>query len=90
MEKRIKITVKGFVQGVGFRYFAYKKAKEYGITGYVKNLFNGDVEAEAQGKSGIIIDFLRELKIGPSGSFVKSVKSEDIQLQINETDFVIK
>jgi len=90
LEKRIKITVKGFVQGVGFRYFAYKKAKEYGITGYVKNLFNGDVEAEAQGKSGLIIDFLRELQIGPSGSFVKSVKSEDIQLQINETDFVIK
>ncbi len=90
MEKRIKITVKGFVQGVGFRYFTYKKAKEYGITGYVKNLFNGDVEAVAQGKSGLVNDFLNELKMGPSGSYVKSVKSEDIPLQINETDFIIK
>ncbi|MBK8982417.1 MAG: acylphosphatase [Ignavibacteria bacterium] len=90
MEKRIKITVKGFVQGVGFRYFAYKKANEYGLTGYVKNLINGDVEAEAQGNSGIVNDFLSDLKIGPSGSYVKSVITEDIPLQLNEAEFEIK
>lgn len=90
MEKRIKITVKGFVQGVGFRYFAYRKAKEYGLTGYVKNLFNGDVESEAQGDSGLVNDFLNDLKKGPSGSYVKSVIFEDIPLQPDETDFKIK
>ena len=90
MEKRIKITVRGFVQGVGFRYFTYKKAKEYGLTGYVKNLFNGDVESEAQGTSGLVNEFLSDLKKGPSGSYVKSVIFEDIPLQLDEAEFKIK
>lgn len=36
--RAIRIIVKGLVQGVGFRYYCYKTAKEYGITGYAKNL----------------------------------------------------
>ncbi|BDU51010.1 acylphosphatase [Haliovirga abyssi] len=39
-----RLIVKGRVQGVGFRYFTEILASEYGAKGYVKNLFNGDVE----------------------------------------------
>lgn len=39
----------GRVQGVGFRYYAYHAAENLGITGWVKNCYDGSVEAEAQG-----------------------------------------
>ena len=40
---------KGRVQGVGFRYRAQNAASMYGVTGWVKNLYDGSVEMEAQG-----------------------------------------
>lgn len=45
---RAHVYVSGLVQGVGFRYFTANKAAEYGITGWVKNLKDGRVEAEFQ------------------------------------------
>lgn len=46
---RIHIIVHGRVQGVGFRFSAQQKAVEYNLTGYVRNLANGDVELEVEG-----------------------------------------
>lgn len=40
---------KGRVQGVGFRYRAQNAASMYSVTGWVKNLYDGSVEMEAQG-----------------------------------------
>lgn len=40
---------KGRVQGVGFRYRAQNAASLYSVTGWVKNLYDGSVEMEAQG-----------------------------------------
>jgi acylphosphatase len=37
------------VQGVGFRYHASYAAQRYGVTGWVKNLYDGRVELEVQG-----------------------------------------
>ena len=42
--KRVKILYEGRVQGVGFRYTCMALAQELGLTGYVKNLEDGDVE----------------------------------------------
>jgi len=67
------IIVKGMVQGVGFRYFCRKKAIELGISGYAKNLYNGDVEIEAEGERNIIMDYVKELKIGPVYAKVNAV-----------------
>jgi acylphosphatase len=41
--------VKGRVQGVGFRYWLYDQARQLGITGYVRNLPDGNVEVRAEG-----------------------------------------
>jgi len=41
----LKVTVSGHVQGVCFRYCTRQKARELGITGWVRNLPGGDVEA---------------------------------------------
>lgn len=78
--KSVKIIVSGLVQGVGYRYFCFKKANEYNIKGYAKNLYNGDVEVLAQGEEGLVKDFIKELNTGPAYASVKSlniVETED-------------
>lgn len=40
----------GRVQGVGFRYYAVQKANQLGLTGWVKNLYDGSVEMEVEGQ----------------------------------------
>ncbi|MBP3272805.1 MAG: acylphosphatase [Ruminococcus sp.] len=48
-EIRRRIRFYGIVQGVGFRYVTYHTANRYGVTGWVRNCFDGSVEAEFQG-----------------------------------------
>lgn len=69
--------VKGRVQGVGFRFFTYHIANEYKIKGWVKNLWNGDVEVMAQGESQYIEVFKKFLETGPSSSGVRWI-DEDV------------
>ena len=45
---RKHIIFHGSVQGVGFRYYSEHKANQLRLTGWVKNLYNGDVEMEVQ------------------------------------------
>lgn len=74
-----RFIVKGRVQGVGFRFFAIRAARRLGITGTVRNLADGNVEAIAEGTPDAVADFRAELRRGPSYSQVISV--EEIQLQ---------
>jgi len=59
------IVAKGRVQGVGFRYFVRQEAHHFGLCGYVKNLYNGDVEIFVEGEEEIINSFTEILKQGP-------------------------
>lgn len=77
--KTLKITVKGLVQGVGFRYFCSREADLRGIKGYAKNLINGDVEIVAEGEEGMINEFINEVKIGPRYSRVNSLNIVEIK-----------
>lgn len=51
---RKHIIFHGSVQGVGFRYYSEHKANQLRLTGWVKNLYNGDVEMEVQGAESAI------------------------------------
>lgn len=44
----------GRVQGVAFRYYAVQKANQLGLTGWVKNLYDGSVEMEVEGQEELI------------------------------------
>ena len=44
----------GRVPGVGFRYYAVQKANQLGLTGWVKNLYDGSVEMEVEGQEELI------------------------------------
>jgi len=70
--KRAEIIANGLVQGVGFRYFVYKNAKEIGLKGFVKNLATGEVLTVVEGNIALIEDLFNRIKIGPSHAYVKN------------------
>jgi len=71
-----KMIVKGRVQGVGFRWFVQQKGKEFQVSGYVKNLDNGDVEIGAEGERGRVEELIKSVKVGPVFSKVADVVIE--------------
>ncbi len=72
--KKVKIIVKGFVQGVGFRYFIYRNAQALNLSGYAKNLINGNVEVLLEGDDNNVDEMISILKQGPSRSIVNSIE----------------
>ncbi|MBY0547263.1 MAG: carbamoyltransferase HypF [Candidatus Obscuribacterales bacterium] len=82
---RKRITVTGLVQGVGFRPFIYRLAKQFGLSGFVQNR-GGVVIVEAQGASPAVAAFQQNIAAqAPPLSHVASVVAEDLAfLQGNE------
>jgi len=74
-----KFTIKGQVQGVGYRFFAVRAAARHQVVGYVKNLENGDVEALAEGPAELVEAFKHDLVTGPAFATVENV--EEINLE---------
>ena len=70
-----KIVFSGRVQGVGFRFTALNIASRYQLTGYVRNIPNGDVEMLAQGSAEMIDECVRDIQ----DSFVGSINHVDIE-----------
>lgn len=85
MEKiRAHILVSGIVQGVFYRQFTKNKAIEYNITGWVRNLPNGKVEILCEGEKGLVLEFIKELKMGPPSAHVTKV---DVQWEKPTDEF---
>ena len=61
MKVRRHICFSGEVQGVGFRYSASHLARPLGLTGWVRNLWDGRVELEVQGDEAAVSELLRGL-----------------------------
>ena len=72
---RKRIILSGRVQGVGFRFFVYRLAQNYPLTGYVMNLPSGDVEILAEGERRIVEHFLDQAAKGPGFAYILDVKS---------------
>ena len=71
-----RYVVTGRVQGVGYRNFVEYAASKLGLTGYVRNLSNGDVEVFAMGRPESLDDFRKELAKGPMMAKVNAVNEE--------------
>ena len=67
---RLRVLVSGRVQGVGFRYFTQRTAAELGLTGWVRNLRDGRVEAVAEGERANLEQLLAAIRRGPPSSRV--------------------
>ena len=71
---RLEATVKGRVQGVGFRWFVSREASGLELTGGVRNLSDGTVEVVAEGRLEALTALLEALRRGPSGSHVTDIQ----------------
>jgi len=89
MEDKIlyRIHVKGRVQGVGFRFSAVREARSRGITGFVKNQYDGSVYIEAEGPQDQLLEFVEWCRKGPG--FVKSVTADPGEVE-NYPDFTVE
>lgn len=67
------LLIKGRVQGVFYRYSTREKADSLGLSGWVRNLSDGSVEACALGDRGTIESLIEWCKVGPPHADVKSV-----------------
>ena len=73
MKKHYNITIKGRVQGVGFRYNARRQALTLGLEGFVKNMPDSSVYIEVEGYQTDLDEFVSWCQAGPSGSRVIDV-----------------
>ncbi len=71
------VVVEGFVQGVGYRHFAWRAARRLGLSGWVRNRADGTVEALLAGAPEAIEAMLVELGRGPPSAHVRSVRLAD-------------
>ena len=84
-----RYRVSGHVQGVGYRFAACADARRLGITGWVRNLANGDVEAFACGEADQLSAFCEWLRRGPRAARVTDVIATDAPVQAHE-DFGVR
>ncbi len=84
--KRIVFT--GRVQGVGFRYTAHSIASRSRLTGFVRNLPDGDVEMLVQGQTEIIDDCLEQIK-DAFADCIRDIQADEVEYNEKYNDFRI-
>ncbi len=70
---RVHIFVEGRVQGVFYRAFARDVATRLGLQGWVKNLYDGRVEAVFEGDRPLVAQAILECRKGPPGAYVDDI-----------------
>lgn len=86
MKVRAHLYVSGRVQGVFFRANTRDWAQTFNVCGWVRNLWDGRVEAVLEGEEEDVKKVVGLVKIGPPGAFVKEFKLswEDYQDEFKE------
>lgn len=87
---RVHAVVHGKVQGVGFRAFTENHATKRGLDGWVRNLEDGTVEVEAEGKKPVLEAFLQLLEQGPQLSRVTQIVVDWKDLNRQTQGFTIR
>jgi acylphosphatase len=72
-----RFRVAGRVQGVGFRVFVLDAADAEGLSGWVRNTPDGDVEGVAEGDREALDRFAKRLHRGPTSARVDHVTMDD-------------
>jgi acylphosphatase len=90
MQVGVHIIVQGMVQGVGFRYFVWRQATKLSLSGFVCNLYDGDVEIEAYGDRSLLEELIKEVKVGPRSAYVKDLRIEWKEFQERYIGFEVR
>jgi len=73
---RLHAVVRGYVQGVGYRYFVLHRAREARLVGWVRNRADGSVECLAEGPKPAVERLLEDLRHGPYPARVAGVDAD--------------
>ena len=73
--QRLEATVRGRVQGVGFRYYVLRMANRQGLTGWVANEPDGSVRCVIEGPPDELDRIEETLRRGPAGAVVEAVQA---------------
>jgi acylphosphatase len=71
-----QVTIRGRVQGVGYRYWVEQQATALGLEGWVRNRRDGSVEALFAGPAEVVADLIARCRRGPSSARVDAVQEE--------------
>lgn len=72
-ERLVRLVITGRVQRVSFRYHTMMRARQLGLSGYVRNLPDGSVEAVAKGEAGAVAAFIEFCRQGSPAASVEGV-----------------
>lgn len=87
--KTVQIIISGVVQGIGFRSWIKRHAKQLSITGWVKNRADGAVELVVQGDTASVEQLLKLVHVGPPLAHVDNVSEEQVQNTPLYDDFIV-
>ena len=73
------VSITGHVQGVFFRAWAQERADALGVTGWVRNVPDGHVEAHVEGEEAAVEQMIGQLRRGPRGARVEDVRLWDVE-----------
>ncbi len=92
MDDKIRkhIFISGRVQGVGFRAFTRQNAQQLGVNGWVKNLYDGRVEAVLEGDKSTVKQLESKLKKGPRFANVDNIEVQNESYEGDFSSFSIK
>ena len=85
-----RFVISGRVQGVGFRWFTQEEAQREGVTGWVRNLPDGRVEAFVEGEADAVTRVEQAVRRGPGGARVQTVAVDVEDPAGRYMDFSIK
>ena len=88
--RRVRLVIRGLVQGVSYRANAAHEGRRLGVTGWVRNQPDGSVLLEAQGDADRIESLIDWCKQGPSLAEVERVETSDVPLERDERGFAIR
>ena len=89
MKKRYYVIFRGQVQGVGFRWTIQQLARRYGCTGWIRNLYSGNVDMEIQGPALDIHAFITEISKSSRWIIIDDYSCKEIDLKEDERSFQV-
>lgn len=87
---RFSATVRGQVQGVGFRWFVVRQASQLGVVGWVANAPDRSVVLEAEGDRSGVERLLELVRTGPPGAVVEGVSRSELRPLGSEARFSVR
>ena len=88
--RAVHLLISGHVQGVFYRQSTQNQARRLGISGWVRNLPDGRVEAKVWGHAEAVNALVRWCHTGPANAYVTDVAVADAQAETGSNGFHIR